>query len=1006
MAERYENIPNVDIDLQDGRLAQETTPTGDVPIVIGTAKQGPTGVPTLIYSETQLLNEFGSVGSLVRGAAEMFQGGTRQLRVFRIQATPPEVKNIANPDKNVSKGYSVKMARGGADVLAQYFLRYDRDTDTIEITDGENDFAVVYRSVGGVVEVDTGVVDVSGEIGDASTYGEVTNIGWQLNVATDQADQEISFSNAGAATPPSYDAGSDTTRFSLNELVDGFNVARLTALGQVMIGRNFALSEIAVIVSCAGDTKVRQFELADLSKPGEIYITGDHVALLSDGDDVRFISKVVGVAIPEINSDRIENGSTGEYSVSIAEGNDYNGFPVEDSFEERDLTEVIGGRELTREEPEPHPTNYFEGLLDAARILETVPGNMMVMKDIHFDDPALDGQSTGEGKLPSTSEEGYVMSSAAYNGGTPKYDGVDAVSSGARALTLDGDITRIPVATDAGQLGDLDTAWNAFEAALEVVSSGITADSDYTTAMGVIRGPAPVAVTGAAITSGLEFDYLTALYAAYGNTADADVVAAKALLDAAWRDLYVAIETISAGITAVSGVASAASALRGEEAGSNVALWDATDLENWKATFEKAGRGECWVSVFTDSDSGDFGAYAEYPESLIRMGRILDWEYVDDGLKLKLDRELSFNKDAVGDFAASTQSFHIFKSRQLFFYRMKEDDGVVKHLWYHEKSDPEGSRFHEVNFGYELAQICYSRGLNDYMTQATIGVRAPSSIFDASAIARWIGEFPRYDEYGNVVRNGKGLLGNKFLAGRALDDVYDDAHQFEYGLQATRTGYLDDSSVLLDGNEFPIDLGKYLSVVVNWPVFFNSADSSGTGYVSSADAIYAGLTNSLPGWVAATQKPLAEVRQARLGRRLTKRQQNDLIALNMVVMDLNRANELVVVDARVASRKDSDFQREMTVRLTSLAIDTVREIALRYLGDPLTPKQKEGMSNQMQRALSDLQRQTGQVLEGFNLQVVQTQLDRQQGTATIALDLKVIEELRRVTVEVGLTPLN
>jgi len=1009
MVDRYPNIPNVGVDLRDGRRAQDTTPTGKTPIVIGTAARGLSETPVTIYSEAQLLSQFGASGSLVRGAIEAMQGGTRTLRVYRVGATPAEVKNVANPARTAKKGFTVKMARKGRNVLADYSLLYQVDTDLVVI--GRlSDEQIVYKGTSSLVDINTGEVQVEGVVGDAIAGSDGVNIGLQVAVCEDQENQVVSSAVA---------VGSATEVQMAVTASDPVNLGRLGSEGQQHGGRNFVASDYVVVWTNGGHIYQRDLYAFDL-KLAKFAVEGDVTAIIGASDPVRFILKRVPVPLPDINENRLEDPSAPdpEPPVSMVDGSDMNGAPrVEHPFVPAPETNVFGAEET---EVGPAPINNFEFLVDATDALIAVPGNLLIMKDITFDSPALDGQSIGAGKLPSDEEEGYIMSSAAFLGGTPALDTVDASPAGPQSILLADPnsptayVAPVAPVDEVGNTDALNTLWAAFDSAVATATGNLSA-GDPLALLPALRGNADWAGSGIELSS-LEGRYLRAIYDSGVDANSSGVAAAKAALDAKWVEMLAALERQVPGITANAGVDAAYTALRAAEAGSNdPAVYEAMRKSVLDA-LKLGSKGGLWISFFTtldtDPTAGSFGGNQPRRDALTRVARVVDWAYdspMAPGLVvLKLDREPGFSLDASGKVITSMTNrvdFHLFQTRQLFFHRSMMIDGGKKHMWYHTKIDPDGNRYHEVNFGHQLGAACFERGLNDYSTQAVIGVEPPEDVTSLLATSRWIGGFNTYDDKGEVSHNGSGLLANKFMAGTALNNAYDSAHQFEYGFRATETGYLDDTTLLMDGGGFPIDLGKYLSITPSFCLFRNAADSTGAGYVSSSDAIYAGLTNRLDPSKSASQKPISNGNgSVSLLVRMSRRQIDDLLRLSYTPLDYNRQNVLVVVDAPVASRKDSDFRREMTMRLTAELIDLVREILLPYLGSAFTGTQRAGATSEIEMAIQEYKLQTDGALESADFDIIQTRLDQTRGTATVPMDIKILEELRKVSIEVGLAP--
>lgn len=415
------------------------------------------------------------------------------------------------------------------------------------------------------------------------------------------------------------------------------------------------------------------------------------------------------------------------------------------------------------------------------------------------------------------------------------------------------------------------------------------------------------------------------------------------------------------------------------------------------AALEAAGRGACWL-VITEPQGSVFGENCTEGE-LVRTARILNWEEAwGSTLRLHLDRELSFSRNTEGVVDGSEEpSYKIFNTDVLFYHRATEVDGELLHQWYHESADADGYTYNEVNFGYRLAKFCHEMMENETSVTGVIGVRPPTNHYNPAAIATWIGKSPAFDEDGNVSTNGTGLLGNKFISGKLMAD----STQFSPGFKATESGELDDDEILLDKNNFEVDMGKFLSVVASWPVISNEADRTGLGYINSGAALYAGKVASLPSWRGTTAKAIGG-RNCKLAAKLAKRHQNSLTGSRYVLFD-QRPEGVIVVDGPSFALPTSDFTRNMTVRLTAEAVQLCRNAARPFLGDPLDALKFAALQTAILKTLSDLQRISGGALESYTANLTQSQLDKRSGKAKLTLTLQIINELRKISVDVALT---
>jgi len=301
----------------------------------------------------------------------------------------------------------------------------------------------------------------------------------------------------------------------------------------------------------------------------------------------------------------------------------------------------------------------------------------------------------------------------------------------------------------------------------------------------------------------------------------------------------------------------------------------------------------------------------------------------------------------------------------------------------------ESGDFHEVNFGYQLANFCFSLSVNDNECAGSIGVRGPKS-FTTKDISRWIGEEPSTDSDGVVVSDGSGLLGNKFTAGTISR---------ENGFFATFSGYLPESAnfdadadIITDRNGHKVDIGKYLSLPVMPLTFFNPIDETGFGYQASMAALYAGFYSALPSNSAPTNKKVDGVKTP---FRISKAKLNAL-AKNKMIAIKQKENSLRISDAPTAARNDSDFTRLTTVRIVSDAVDAVRAVAEPYIGEPNTALARTSLETGIVRELSLLQ-EAG-FIQRFEARVSASTSQEIQGDATVELTLVPAFELRKITI--------
>lgn len=317
-----------------------------------------------------------------------------------------------------------------------------------------------------------------------------------------------------------------------------------------------------------------------------------------------------------------------------------------------------------------------------------------------------------------------------------------------------------------------------------------------------------------------------------------------------------------------------------------------------------------------------------------------------------------------------------------------------------------GGDYHEANFGYQLANFCYTQSEDNAEMIGMIGVLPPNS-WSLKDVSNWIGREPTLttDSAGNSVvdtgGNGTGLLGNKWMAGRisvagtglpghiigGIDGLAGG------GFIGTDSGW-PDGAQLKDRNDHLIDIGKYISVVGAQVVLANA--SNPTSYAATGASAYAGFVSTLPENSAPTNKVQPGVRLPfRVG--VAKL---DTLAGHRYVMFQAKTKGIVVADAPTAARLDSDYQRLTTIRIVKAVIDGIRATADPFLGEGITGASLAALETAIEQVLVKLQK--AGYLQRFEVNVTSTASQRVQGKADVDLLLVPAYELRQITLHVAL----
>jgi hypothetical protein len=307
--------------------------------------------------------------------------------------------------------------------------------------------------------------------------------------------------------------------------------------------------------------------------------------------------------------------------------------------------------------------------------------------------------------------------------------------------------------------------------------------------------------------------------------------------------------------------------------------------------------------------------------------------------------------------------------------------------------------FHEINFAYQLARFCHEVSTNTKFCLGVIGTRPPASLAPAD-ISVWIGKAPSYSTRSDgskyIARyadNGSGLLGNKFKAGNY---TFRSGEGFG-GFILTDSEYLD-STELTDNNDFPVDIGRYISVVAASVRLFNAFDTSGRGYVTTAAPSYLGFTSSLDEQIAPTNKVIRGMQRVfDIRARLV-----DQLATAGYVYIWEKPKGLTVSDAPTGARPTSDFRRLTTMRIIKRVSGAVRDAADPFIGNSFSDGRRDALDNAIGEKLNKL-RSAGYITR-YTKEITQTRAQKVTGIADLRLVMVPAWELRQLTVDLSLAP--
>ena len=286
-------------------------------------------------------------------------------------------------------------------------------------------------------------------------------------------------------------------------------------------------------------------------------------------------------------------------------------------------------------------------------------------------------------------------------------------------------------------------------------------------------------------------------------------------------------------------------------------------------------------------------------------------------------------------------------------------------------------QYGEVDFVHRLGMFAFSKTVEGQFLNVVIGVEGPPSR-TPRAIMNWVGTSPKYDINGNIVENGSGLLGHRLMVGTV---------DYRGGYFATANGFVD-GDVLTDITGFPVDLGKYLSIVVS-----QVAVTSNIAIGSSGASVYAGLVSTLSPGNSTTNKLLPN---SVLLFDLKESQRKALSKAGYVVFQ-EKPKGLSVYSGDVATRDNSDFDYISTAITVSEVSRLISETTDGFIGQGIDLVSLTALQTQLTTVLANAQKAGWFISYQFKL--------KRNGANTILIPfvIEAKDELRQISNVVRLT---
>lgn len=285
----------------------------------------------------------------------------------------------------------------------------------------------------------------------------------------------------------------------------------------------------------------------------------------------------------------------------------------------------------------------------------------------------------------------------------------------------------------------------------------------------------------------------------------------------------------------------------------------------------------------------------------------------------------------------------------------------------------------EANFAHQLGTFCYFASTQWKSIIGAFTVLPPNGRSRAD-IAAWVGSAPSTTtaddgtQYiATVSDNGTGVLGNKFLVGKAATGAGYRANRVPNGnttnsllwggLILTKGTSLPngadfpygvkDSDEAEDSGGKPIDLGKHLLPVVQY-ANLSTSYNGGTSYFGDCMAMVVGklIVTTLP------NEPFGPVNGIVRGTSVLPRvlapQQNQLYKYGLIALEISSGGVVYIGKLRTAAnQQQSDYTRVSTILAVNSVLDGIRDIGIQYQGKPFDYKTTSSLDQDVKSFLFD-----------------------------------------------------
>ena len=211
--DKFENLPGIIHELQDGGLQISEASSAPVVLILGTASKGVASLKKQVVRAQESESEFGKEGTLVRGMYETLAGGSTNTFLYRLNAGAATLSGLGTTNQATNPTSITTLIKDGS--AADLYFVYYQTPATLgpNATEGRLQVknalgSLVYDNNPGSQPIDTGEVIVSGffdggtDLGTASAFVSLRDLGQEAVAVTAFAAGAMA-----AAGPEGFDLG-------------------------------------------------------------------------------------------------------------------------------------------------------------------------------------------------------------------------------------------------------------------------------------------------------------------------------------------------------------------------------------------------------------------------------------------------------------------------------------------------------------------------------------------------------------------------------------------------------------------------------------------------------------------------------------------------------------------------------------------------------------------------------------------------------------------------------